>query len=393
MEAPDRTQLSAHPRLLHFWPLLIFVCFTDASETTITKVKEVFAAEKIHRLSWMMARYLDTPLKIETAITSIVSATHQLQGNKIDYHTIDQIITGFTSLRNKLREHGSPGYDHSQDAHISVEMHVSDDEVACAKNEAKLPIEEKSTHDKKHKVSKTWRWAVDKENVHTENIAAHFKRRSDLFAYHALPVAKQEVSSRAGKREVRTRIEELLRGLSDREIEDWKDCFVKLQKGDLSMLDRVISKENNFKDHGNASRSSRGTSVIAPEQQPKRKWEAQSKSTLPGHVRLKREGDDDEYDMPEHDSSREADGVDDTIPAFRRLSTEDKAPVCLLKVLTPYDQANAKISTTRPIRAHPSSDSYGATRHLITKTKSALRHVCWNSWTAVYLYKSVYFIY
>ncbi|KAF2740559.1 hypothetical protein EJ04DRAFT_214018 [Polyplosphaeria fusca] len=86
------------------------------------------------------------------------------------------------------------------------------------------------------------RWKVAAEQINPGNIGAYFRRKTDLFAFHAYPVVKRDLGPGATETQVLGRIEGLLDGLSNKERQQWKDSFEKLQQGNMKMLSRGPSR-------------------------------------------------------------------------------------------------------------------------------------------------------
>ncbi|KAF2109107.1 hypothetical protein BDV96DRAFT_605180 [Lophiotrema nucula] len=301
-----------------------------ASDAAIAKMNNVFESEMIHRLAWMLAEYLDTPRKIEKGISTLASASNRLQGNKIDHRVLDQIISGFTQLRDKIaadqrqhsREAGDPSGAQTL-AHDDLPGEV--DEASCEDQGPRAAPRIVAAMDRNHKVSKSWRWDVDKASIDAWSIEACFLRRSDLFAYHALPIARREVGATAGRRKVQKRIQELLDDLTKEEIDIWKDCFTKLKNGDLSTLDRVHTGAEHEDNPDDDHRCSRETTVFPPEKRPKRIKRAPVGSDIPNRIRIKTELDgdmDNTRQAPRNQAGDVVDGIVGATAAFRRLSTE-----------------------------------------------------------------------
>ncbi|ORY09313.1 hypothetical protein BCR34DRAFT_374818 [Clohesyomyces aquaticus] len=73
----------------------------NASEDRIAQMRQAFRGEMVHRVSWILAKYMDTPNKLEAGITSAVAAPHRLHGGKYDLEAVDEIIACFVQLREK----------------------------------------------------------------------------------------------------------------------------------------------------------------------------------------------------------------------------------------------------------------------------------------------------
>jgi hypothetical protein len=80
-----------------------------APEENISHMRDVFNAEMVHRLAWLLAEHLTTPQLTEVGISSVVAATNRLQGQKFDREVLDDVIFAFQRLRNKLGANDTEG--------------------------------------------------------------------------------------------------------------------------------------------------------------------------------------------------------------------------------------------------------------------------------------------
>ncbi|KAH6612727.1 hypothetical protein C7974DRAFT_84404 [Boeremia exigua] len=273
----------------------------DAPEQNIVKMADIFRAEMIHRVTWMLAEYLDSAGRVESSVKAIMAASASLHGAKIG----EDVLSGVTESLSKLREHMSSGSTarlaNSTDMELSsLNMAESDamasndnctvvtqrmDRVRCtgiapedpsedsmplvspANKHGKRECRSKSTpqlqypdaayressqaaeqmdqlvpieqpcRGKASKVSTSWRWNVQDE-ISIDDITEHFKRTSDLFAYHALPIARQRLGTLVKRKKLRKDIEAMLAALSTTEFDQWVERLRKLQNGDMTMLER-----------------------------------------------------------------------------------------------------------------------------------------------------------
>ena len=75
-----------------------------ATDNRIVKMRELVQLEMVHKLAWLLAEQLDTPEKIETAITSVIVARHRLHGTKSDYSVFKDIIRGLEKLKDQYAQ-------------------------------------------------------------------------------------------------------------------------------------------------------------------------------------------------------------------------------------------------------------------------------------------------
>jgi hypothetical protein len=88
------------------------------------------------------------------------------------------------------------------------------------------------------KISSKWRWDIDPAALTDDAVATAFPHTSDLFAYHALPIARRKLGPQALKKEIRQDMQVLLDNMPEEEFEKWVDSSRKLHGGDRDMLFR-----------------------------------------------------------------------------------------------------------------------------------------------------------
>ncbi|KAF2794952.1 hypothetical protein K505DRAFT_374267 [Melanomma pulvis-pyrius CBS 109.77] len=303
-----------------------------ASRENISHMRDVFSAEMVHRLAWMLAEHLDSAQNVEVGISSIIVAVNRLHGHNLDREVLGDIISAFQQLQDTLSKENTeqlanggglsipacspdldvPSYDegehesktfpttegvsvlgdeigaNSADAHdlhsqlaaaavtgvgmeeqmtnvkkagknrneIDYEQHNPinnasfgiEDDNAPVQSKDRLEIQGKVSAKPTDKVSKTWRWDVNARIFSPDNIPAHFKKMSDLFAYHALPVVQDQLGQDTSKGRVRKEIEQILGRLSEDEHNQWEESYNKLRNGDAKMLDRVSADRQSHYD-------------------------------------------------------------------------------------------------------------------------------------------------
>ncbi|KAF2710524.1 hypothetical protein K504DRAFT_431171 [Pleomassaria siparia CBS 279.74] len=283
----------------------------SAPEENVVYMRKIFQWEMIHRLAWMLAEHLDSPLNIETGISSVIAATNRLHGQRLDWDILNDIVSAFEQLRDSLsgdatnqlanggsltlptssggaqldeRENepfpsiekvlGPQKQDQAADAdNLRVQLATAaavgmDATDATAEMETANP-RRKSKKKKKEpnnavdvatqnasssivdqrlpkirkkpnerKISRTWRWNIDVATFTSDATPLHFKRVSDIFAFHALPVVRSELDENATTDEIRGKLDEMLREMNEEEFGQWRESLEKLEAGDLSMLER-----------------------------------------------------------------------------------------------------------------------------------------------------------
>lgn len=272
----------------------------DAPEPNIAKMTGVFRSEMIHRIVWMLAEYLDTPEKVEASVKAIMAASATLHGMKISEGVLDDVTSSLNNLRDQVPSGSTERLANSTDIEIPS-FRIPDGDTTGSNNGGSM-LEEDSIEDetmanipgndvegnvgpppsisKKHgrhkdpekrfesavkasangnhtpivaeppasirnsrngkasKISTSWRWDI-KDNMNIDEVSSHFRRTSDLFAYHALPIARRALGSHAKRKEIRQEMEKMLTNIPDDEFERWVESFVKLEAGDLTILERV----------------------------------------------------------------------------------------------------------------------------------------------------------
>lgn len=265
-----------------------------APEQNIDKMAQIFRSEMIHRVTWMLAEHLDSPIKVESSVKAIMAASASLHGASIGEDVLSDIIASLSKLKESIPNESTARLaddteleassldlvrsaisenplvedtDCDRYAIVAPETSSEEDHVPSlstnakkylvtkpilkartmrklseTKNEGVQQLERppRTTHTragKEGKVSTSWRWDVQ-DTVRIENIAEHFKRTSDLFAYHALPIARQRLGPQARRKEIRLNIEAMLTAMSIEEFENWVESFRKLVNGDADILER-----------------------------------------------------------------------------------------------------------------------------------------------------------
>lgn len=103
---------------------------------------------------------------------------------------------------------------------------------------------------KASKISTSWRWDVE-AGTSLQNSICNFKRMSDPFAYHALPVVRQQMGHQATRKQIRQEMEKRLTDISNKDFARWLANFEQLKNGDTSFLDRSSSSSSSVNRRGN----------------------------------------------------------------------------------------------------------------------------------------------
>lgn len=304
-----------------------------ASQENIFKMTKIFLSEMIHRVTWMLAEYLDTPARVEASVKAVMAASASLHGGKIGEDVLGKVTASLDKLREQFPHNSTEGLANSTDVdtlafstpHRGIVQNESgtsmpldrqgvknmangseestEDEIEQLRPSKKTKRKNDNTtktsgtsqlnkdasvHDtpdgteeevslqytregKEGRISTSWRWDVD-EGAALGDVADNFKRTSDLFAYHALPIAKRQLGSRAKRKDLRQSMETMLAKMPNEELAKWVESFQKLENGDASMLERIsvsaISAGQRLGSATPAPISSRNPSRSAKEKAP-----------------------------------------------------------------------------------------------------------------------------
>ncbi|KAF1949353.1 hypothetical protein CC80DRAFT_598952 [Byssothecium circinans] len=241
-----------------------------ALEENVVKMRELWKSAMIHRVSWMLARYLDQPGNMQTAFAAIAAAREAIHGklgaeddgdghdaeaegeSEADEEIVSDIRASVEDCN--LREASAPrklprpsvdkrkGKKSGKETCYLQEENNDPDEDAVATS-PNAPDARRTTNNKAKKASKTWRWDVEAGTVTLQQIPEYFGKVGDLFAFHALPVVKRKLGPTTEKKLIRQSIDTLIADIPDEEWKEWVLSFRKLIEGDLSMLDRADHDE------------------------------------------------------------------------------------------------------------------------------------------------------
>ena len=79
-----------------------------------------------------------------------------------------------------------------------------DIDVPAPPLEKTVPRPVRPMHKGKHgRISTKWQWNINPDEHTDDGLNELFTRTSDLFAYHALPIARQKLDSGAARKEIR----------------------------------------------------------------------------------------------------------------------------------------------------------------------------------------------
>ncbi|KAF1920267.1 hypothetical protein BDU57DRAFT_508461 [Ampelomyces quisqualis] len=223
-----------------------------APPANIARMIEVYRAEMIHRASQMLAEYLDTPAKVQLAVESVIGASSSLYMH-LGGNIIQDIATGLEQTAHRQRadtvtadqlEHGLAASHGSANLSPQAQSHEDSDEVLVDVEDAVQGVDTNEPSSSNaaslnRRISGSWRWDVEPDSHAKEAMANVFKRMSDLFAYHALPIAKGLLAPGAPRKEIRAKMQNMMDSMPDDEMSKWVESFDKLKNGDQSMLVRT----------------------------------------------------------------------------------------------------------------------------------------------------------
>lgn len=261
-----------------------------APQENIERMHEVFGAEMIHRVTWMLAEYLDTPAKVETGVQAVVAASASLHGDRLGH----DILGDVTASLSRLREHGHTDSDDdgmlvnseasgnecatavmSEESsapswkEIKKKKKASEDDRTVGRHSAREDLMDDAAMDSEvpvaqprqsavksartprthrdNKISNSWGWDIDQANFVPSSTHELIAGAADLFVYHASPIAKAKLGATAKRKEIRREMQSMLKEMPDTEYEKWVESFERLLDGDREMLVRpniVPSFEN-----------------------------------------------------------------------------------------------------------------------------------------------------
>lgn len=213
----------------------------QAPAENLTRMRSVFSSEVTECVSRMVTEYLDTPTKIKSAIRSIIGASTARHAD-VEDECLGNIVQSLSQDAERSPA-AVPASDSAspKDENAIHGDHYGDVEemIVDAEDDSSCPPRPKKNATTNKKVSSTWRWHIETTNAKPEALKKAFKRPSDLFAYHALPIARNLLAATATQRELRLKIQEMLDDMPSDVYDQWSESFLKLQEGDDMMLVRV----------------------------------------------------------------------------------------------------------------------------------------------------------
>lgn len=76
----------------------------EAAEDNIAKTAEILRSGIFHRVTWILAEYLDAPLKVGASIKAITAASASLHDDEIGEDVLVTMISSLQKLRKYIPE-------------------------------------------------------------------------------------------------------------------------------------------------------------------------------------------------------------------------------------------------------------------------------------------------
>jgi hypothetical protein len=227
-----------------------------APEESIARMTDTYGMEMVQRITEMLAEYLDTPAKVESAVNSIIatssnlhievgdevsaniarSLAHQGRQESVTQNEVAATVELDHSPRNITKKRKNKAGEHSR-KHGGDGMLV-DAEEPTQGSETTQQTPDGEGHGPK-KIHYSWRWNIDPDGASAEALTEAFQQPADLFAFHALPIVKGMLEADAKRKELRHKMQNMLDEMPDDEYEKWVESLRKLHDGDEVMLVRI----------------------------------------------------------------------------------------------------------------------------------------------------------
>ncbi|KAF2832578.1 hypothetical protein CC86DRAFT_377725 [Ophiobolus disseminans] len=186
----------------------------------------------------------DTPAKVQASVIGVIAASSNLYGDigpgarGAIAASLTEPVETFEELLVDVSDDAS-GDVTAPESQRKQKKHKGKKKAETSTNEhlKSLPAEQDIGKDKK--VSTSWRGDVDANDLSSEAVSEAFRRPSDIFAFHALPIAKQLLHPNAKRKEVRSKIQTMLLDMEEDEWRKWIESLEKLKGGNETMLVRI----------------------------------------------------------------------------------------------------------------------------------------------------------
>jgi hypothetical protein len=212
-----------------------------APDESIARMAVTYGMEMVHRITEMLAEYLDTPAKVESAIKSIIATSSNLH-----IKVGDEVFADIArSLAHQGRQESAPRNavtttvetDHPPNITKKRKNKAGQQNRKHGGDEMLVDAEEPTQGTKR--ISASWRWNIELDGASAEALTEAFQRPADLFAFHALPIVRGMLEADAKRKELRRKMQDMLDEMPDEEYDKWIESFQKLHDGDEVMLVRI----------------------------------------------------------------------------------------------------------------------------------------------------------
>ncbi|KAL6156404.1 hypothetical protein ACJQWK_09831 [Exserohilum turcicum] len=246
----------------------------NAEPANIQNMSKVFEQEMVQRLISLLVKYLDTPAKVVSAVRDMVAATERAHSASIG-DVVGQITNGLAQLSETALDgatnwltgsdthHDVPNGDENTNPNSAIIDEPSRPrKIKKSQKNSKPQKSTKSQDDgneledgpadvdlsttkmgknkqKDRKISSTWDWNVDPNDITGDAIAQAFPRTADLFAYHALPITKRKLGPHASRKDLRVDMQSILNEMHQEDFDKWAKSLENLINGDRLILVRV----------------------------------------------------------------------------------------------------------------------------------------------------------
>ncbi|CAI6341836.1 unnamed protein product [Periconia digitata] len=234
----------------------------SAPASQIDKMRCTFQSSMVDKVACMLATYLDDNSKYESALSVLVNRIQELHGYSprhmsataepgdlmaLSESNVTTVATvehsGDLTRSNESNEQSYERQGNYPTGHLNPQTE-SDSTVSTLTVErpnssiATAPDTSNAQPIRVTKVSKSWRWDVDPNDITVDTIPDHFQKIGDLFAYHALPVVNLELGQEATRKDKLKAMNSRLAAMSRQERKEWDESFQELRNGDLTILRR-----------------------------------------------------------------------------------------------------------------------------------------------------------
>ncbi|KAF2499743.1 hypothetical protein BU16DRAFT_558051 [Lophium mytilinum] len=227
-----------------------------ANEKRVDSMRKLAGEEVIHRLIWVLAEYLDTPDKARETITSIVDASNHRHGQKNEENGFGSLAKELRKLRGQTLGDRAGRVDAEGSTQLPIRSRSPERPPTRPRTSIIIPenqykrrpsIQEEivsssaQTHSLQNRKKACWDIETPLD-LSKEDIPKIFKKDRHLYAYHALPVVREDMEDNTPYEDLTAEIRRRWKGLTEKERKSWILSYKRLLSGDSSML--VFSKDS-----------------------------------------------------------------------------------------------------------------------------------------------------